>query len=159
MTAFDNRTAFMVVALLYIVLPAFAWITLAAQRQQAVALWCGGGLLTGVGFLLVGLRGSVPDLGSHAGANLLLLVGTLLRVQALRLDLGTPWRARWMALATLVYIFVYQGLHVGIQDEGLRLRLMYVLYLPLEGLILHLSLLARKISKRDRRASCRERVL
>ncbi len=149
MTAFDNRTAFMVVALLYIVLPAFAWITLAEQRQRAVALWCGGGLLTGVGFLLVGLRGSVPDLGSYAGANSLLLVGTLLRVQALRLDLGIPWRARWMALAALVYIMVYQAVHAGVQDEGLRLRLIYVLYLPLEGLILHLSLLAHKISKRE----------
>ncbi len=150
MTTFDGRTAFMVVALLYVVLPAFAWITLAAQRQRAVSLWCGGGLLTGLGFLLVGLRGSVPDLGSHAGSNLLLLVGTLLRVQALRLDLGIPWRSRWMALAAMVYIFVYQVIHVGVLDEALRLRLMYVLYLPLEGLILHLSLLARKISKRER---------
>ncbi len=149
MTSFDNRTAFLVVALLYLVLPAFAWITLAAQRQRGVALWCGGGLLTGIGFLLVGVRGSVSDLTSHAGANLLLMLGTLLRVQALRLDLGQPWRARWLVLATLAYILVYQGLQLAVPDEALRLRWVYVLYLALMGLTLHLALLARKLAQRE----------
>lgn len=147
MTAFDNRTAFIVIALLYVVLPLFAWLTLWAQRQRAVGLWCGGGMLTGIGFLLVGLRGSIPELGSYAGANLLLIVGTLLRVQSLRLDLGIPWKTRWLAVAAFAYICVYQAIHRGIQDEGLRLKWVYVLYFVVGGLILHLALLARKISR------------
>jgi C4-dicarboxylate-specific signal transduction histidine kinase len=149
MIAFDNRTAFIVIALLYVVLPIFAWITLVAQRQRAVALWCGGGLLLGIGFLLVGLRGRIPGLYSFDVANLLLLVGMLLRVQSLRLDLQIGWRARWMALAVFAYVAIYKTIQLGFQDASLRLRLIYLLYLALAGLVLHLSLLARKISQRE----------
>ena len=149
MTTFDNRTAFILIALLYLVLPIFSWITLAAQRQRAVALWCCGGVLLGTGFLMVGLRGRIPDLGSYAGANLLLAGGMLLRVQALRLDLGIAWRARWLAIAAGVYLCAYEAIQMGVQDEGLRLRLVYLLYLIMAGLVLHLVMLARRISRRE----------
>ena len=149
MTTFDGRTAFMVVALLYVVLPAFAWITLAAQRQRAVSLWCGGGLLTGLGFLLVGLRGSLSGLYSYDLANLLLCLGTVMRVQSLRIELSIAWRTRWLALGLITYVGYYKAVQLGVDDPGLRLRLIYVMYVALAGLIFHLALLARRISQRE----------
>ena len=147
MSAFDNRTAFAVMALLYMVLPAFAWITLAAQQQRPVSLWCGGGLVTGLGFLLVGLRGSLSGLYSYDLANLLLCVGTVLRVQSLRTELAIAWRTRWLALGLIAYVAYYKAVQLGVEDPALRLRLIYAMYIVLAGLILHLALLARKISQ------------
>jgi signal transduction histidine kinase len=147
MTALDNRTAYIVVALLYGVLPIFTWVTLMAQRQRAVGLWCGGGLLTGIGFLLVALRGSVADVYSFDVANLLLYVGTVMRVQSLRMELGVAWRMRWLVLAVFAYAVAYKAIQSGVEDATLRLRMIYLLYLAITGLLYHLAQLARKIAR------------
>lgn len=153
--AFDIRTAFVIVALLYLALPTFTWVVLAPQPKQTVALWCGGGLLIGAGFLLVGLRGNIPDLLSHDGANLLLITGTLSLIQALRLDLGVAWRSQRVALAALAYTLVYVAIRHGVKDESLRLQLFYVLYAAWIGLILHLAVLAQRIAAAEDSGSAR----
>ena len=153
MIAFDNRTAFIVIALLFLVLPIFAWITLAGQRGTAVALWCAGGLMAGGAFLLVGLRGRIPELASYTGANVLLMAGMMLCAQSLRLDLGIGWRAGSMALALVAYACSYESIQLWGEAGGLRLRSVYLLYLALAGVILHLSYLARRIAKRENSAS------
>ncbi len=153
--ALDIRTAFVMIGLLYLTLPTVAWIVLAPQRSRAVNRWCGGGLLSGSGFVLVGLRGNVPDLASHECANLLLLTGTLSLIQALRLDLAMAWRARHLAWAVLAYMLTYAGIRHGITDAGLRLQSFYVLYVVWLGLLIHLALLARRIAATENSDSAR----
>ena len=155
MMALDIRTAFVIIAWLYLTLPTFVWIVLAPQRKRAVRLWCGGGLLTGAGFLLVGLRGSIPDLASHETANLLLFVGTVSLIQALRLDLGIEWRRKHVVWAVLANFLAYLAIRHGVQDAGLRLRLFYVLYAVWIGLIWHLAVLARRIAAVEKSDSAR----
>ena len=147
MIAFDNRTAFVIIAMMYLLMPIFTWIVLESDRPRAASLWCGGGLLTGLGFLLVGLRGIVPDALAHGMANMGLLVGTLLRVQALRMDLGAGWRWRWLVLVAVLYLIAYEWIRLSLTDERERLVAVYLLYLVLSVLLVHLSLLARRISE------------
>ena len=155
MMALDLRTAFVIIALLYITLPAFAWVVLARLERRAVSLWCGGGLLTGAGMLLVGLRGNIPDALSHEGANLLLISGSLSLIQALRLDLGIAWRRQLTWLAALIYFLAYFAIRHGVQDATLRLQMLYVLYAAWIGLILHFALLAERIAVAEHSASAR----
>ena len=131
--------------MLYVVMPAFAWMVLARQREWPVRLWCAGGLATGGSFLLIGLRGAIPDLLSFALGNLLLFVGTQWRCQALRLDLGVGWRYRRMALAALCYGVVYELIRQN-APVPLRLKFIYILYIALFSLIAHLAWLARRIA-------------
>lgn len=107
MIELDDRTALLIAALLYIVLPINAWTALAGQRRHEVSLWCGGGLLGGIGILLLCLRGSLPWLLGYELSNLLLVLSFLLRIQALRLDLGRPWRTRTLVLIVLAYGLIY----------------------------------------------------
>ncbi|TAN51345.1 MAG: GHKL domain-containing protein [Methylococcaceae bacterium] len=146
MITIDIRTTYIIVALLYLILPTVAWIVLAGQQSRAVVLWCGGGLLTGVGFGLIGLRGNIPDWVSYAVANLALFVATLLRAQSLRLDLAVPWRARWMALAALAFIVIFECLRHGRQDELLRLQFVFSVW---AALLLHLAALAVRIGRAE----------
>ena len=129
MIAFDVRTLFLIVAMLYVVMPAFVWVVLARQREWPMRVWCAGGLLTGGSFLLFGLRGVIPDLLSYASGNLLLFLGTQLRCQALRLDLGLGWKHRRMALAALAYVVVYQLIRQSAMATRLQLQFIYVLYI------------------------------
>ena len=122
MNGFDIRTAFLIVSLLYFVLPATAWIVLLRQRSRAVSHWCGGGLLYGVGVLFVGLRGTVPAWVSYPLANLLIVSATLICIQALRLDGATPWRASRMAATALLFGLIYEGINRGLGDGVLRIQ-------------------------------------
>ena len=107
MLELDDRTALLIAALLYIVLPVNAWTALAGQRSQEVRLWCGGGLLAGIGILLLCLRGSLPELIAYQLSNLLLVLSFLLRIQSLRLDLGRPWRSHTLLWAVLAHALSY----------------------------------------------------
>jgi C4-dicarboxylate-specific signal transduction histidine kinase len=153
--ALDIRTVFVIVALLYLILPTFVWIVLLPQRKLAVNLWCGGGLLLGAGFLLVGLRGSIPELATYEGANLALFAGTLSFIQALRLDLGSQWRWKHLGWITLAYLLVYIAIRHGTQDNVLRQQRLYILYVVWLGLILHLALLASRIAIVEKSNSAR----
>ncbi len=109
MIELDDRTALLIAALLYIVLPINAWTALSGQRRHEVNLWCGGGLLAGIGILLLCLRGSLPWLIGYELSNLLLVLSFMLRIQALRLDLGRPWRTRTLVLTVLLYGLTYSA--------------------------------------------------
>lgn len=114
----DNRTALIIVALLYFILPLNAWLALRGQQTRALAWWCCGGLASGLGAVLIGLRDVVPDMLSFVAGNTLLLGSLLLRVHALDLDLGQRWRARWLILATLSFLLVFSYLHLRQDPVG-----------------------------------------
>ena len=111
----------MMVGALYVLLPIVAWIVLAQQRSSQVALWCIGGLLLGGTLAFAGGNGNqVPDEVARIGTGFVLLVANLLRIQSLRLDLGSPWRAHWMALCALSVLAVCVGIGLGLQNQILR---------------------------------------
>jgi len=120
MPALDVRTVFLMLGLLYLVLPTIAWVVLAKQQSRSVALWCGGGLMIGGGVILVGLNQFVPSWASLGLANILILGSHFARIQSLRLDLGIPWTVRWMAVVAMILTAIYAGIYFGAQDTVLR---------------------------------------
>lgn len=99
----DNRTLLLVAGTLYLLLPLSVWLILRMPRQRAPLLWCTGGMVGGLGLLLMGARGQIPDLISYAVGQPLLAVGAVLVGQSLRMDAGRPWPWRWIVLGTLAF--------------------------------------------------------
>ena len=152
MTFFHIPTAFLLVGLLYLVMPAVTWVVLSSRRSQAVALWCSGDIEFGLGIILLGLRGHVPDWATFPLANLLMFVATIQRGQSLRLGLAVPWRTRWMALAALLFILGFEGIRLGIGDALLRLQYTQSLWAVLNG---YIAVLAWRIGQLERSRSAR----
>jgi len=142
MTFLDARTEFLMLGLLYLLLPTVTWIVLAGQRTIQVGLWCGGGLLVGNASILVGLHDIVPEWVYITLATVMYRVAFLLRIQSLRLDLGIPWRWRWMAFAEIVVLLIFLNIHYGLQDYVLRAQFNSVV---MAGLLFHLATLAWRI--------------
>ena len=147
MIHFDTATAFQITGLLYLLMPLIAWFTLAGQRSPKVALWCGGGLLFGIGTILIGLRGQIPPWASITLGNLLQFASCMLLIQSLRLDLTTPWRAVWLVAAVSGYGVVHAILQFGLESD--RLRTQFGLLL-LCTLMLYQAVLARRIGREQR---------
>lgn len=112
--------AITLIGLLYLPMPIMAWLVLASFRTRAVAYWCAGGVLFGVGVLLIGLRIYLPEWLSFAVANAVVMLGNLLRMQALRLELNRPWPAHRWVLGWVGFMLVYEWLRLGVADPLLR---------------------------------------
>lgn len=111
LTLIDARTALLLVALLYLLLPLSAWYALARQQSQVVTLWCSGGLLAAAGLALISARDAIPAILSYHAGNTLLVACLLLWCQAFRLDMNKPWPVRYLVLATLAFLLVYTALN------------------------------------------------
>lgn len=86
---FNPQTFFLAAGLLYTALPLIAWTILHSRHdRKSVWLWCGGGLLLGISFLLISLRGARLEPSWLVGAGLLAFASYLLRHLALRRELG-----------------------------------------------------------------------
>jgi len=116
------QTAFLVVGFLFVALPATAWTVLHERHDRAsVNLWCAGGLLYGIAFILIGLRDAVPAWISFLAANPLAFAGYQLRGAALRRELGRTRRLRRHVGAFLAFTATYFVAHFGASSEGARL--------------------------------------
>jgi signal transduction histidine kinase len=100
------QTAYTVIGALYIALPIAAWTLLLDRGSRlATSLWCTGTLFYGVGFVLVGLRGGIPDWVSFAVANPLGFMAWALLIRAMQTEAqirATPWpgvMALWAILS------------------------------------------------------------
>jgi len=152
MTAFDIRTALLLLGLLYLVLPIITWMVLSGQRLPQVTLWCSAGWLAGGSFILTGLRGSVPIwMALHVGV-LMLLLSFLLRSQALCLDLGRPWRRRSMAAAAATISLVFLALDLVLQNGVLRGQFVSMMWVGLSG---YLATLAGRIGRLEQSRSAK----
>ncbi len=103
LSGLDNRTLLLVAGTLYVLLPLSTWLVLRWPRQVAPRVWTAGGVIGGIGLLLMGLRGHVPDGLSYVVGQPLLALGAALVAQSLRMDLGRPWPWSWLAAATGLY--------------------------------------------------------
>lgn len=152
MPGFDVRTAFLVLGLLYFLLPAIAWIVLAKQHSQAVSLWCIGGVLIGGAAVMSGLQGRLPDWATLSSASVFFHAANLARIQSLRLDLGIPWKARWIVLVFLLIQLVFNWLHFVVEDYVLRSQFTFSIGAVM---LVHLSHLAWRIGGADSSPSAR----
>ena len=121
MTGEAKATAYLILGLIFLIMPSLTWVILARQRSRVVVLWCGGSLLCAGGLILIGLRGSIPDWASFAAANLMTFAALLSSIQALRLDQGAPWRLWLMVVACLGYLLVFEFIRQGLGNTPLRL--------------------------------------
>jgi signal transduction histidine kinase len=105
----DPYTILLTVGVLYTLMPLTVWTVLQGRHNRTtLALWCVGALLTGVNYMLFGLRGVVPSFVTLQLANALGFTGHAMRWAALRRERGLPVRvlplAAVVALAVLAYL-------------------------------------------------------
>jgi signal transduction histidine kinase len=106
MSGFHAPSFLLAVALLYLTLPLLVWALLRRRHPQPnLGLWCGGGLLMAVGFLLLGLRGTAPDFVTMQVAYGVAIIGLAMFVATVRLEAGLgpgrPLVAATLAAAAL----------------------------------------------------------
>lgn len=53
----------------------FSSLWMVSRRDNATTLWAVGGIANAIGFILLGLRGFIPDLASVVAANTLIAAG------------------------------------------------------------------------------------
>jgi len=122
MPRFDIHTAFVVIGLIFLIMSSVDWLVLAGRRSQALAWWCGSGLLIGFAAILTGLNTQLPEWGYISLPSLLFMVSHFTRVQALRLDLGQPL-GKWVIVLSVASAFtVFEYLHWGLQNAVWRVR-------------------------------------
>ena len=116
------QTASLVFGLIHVALPLITWNILYRKHdRRAVALWCSGSLLFGLGFMLVSFRHLQPMWLSFNIAGPLAFAGYPLRCAALRRELGrrgsdAAYLAAWgVAMAAYVACFLFA--------DSLRLQL------------------------------------
>ena len=123
----DFKTASLIFGLVYTLLPIITWLILAHERKAEDLLWCGGGVISGLGICLGAFR-------EHSWSYFLTVTipyslvffGTLLKVQALRRELGRAWRPRHIAGISLSFLVIYElvrqrygfGLAIYLLTEG-----------------------------------------
>lgn len=104
MLSLDYRTVLLVAGGIYLLLPLCTWLVLRMPRQHSTLLWCAGGQIGGLGLLLMGLRGKIPDLLSYAAGQPLLALGAVLVAQSLRMEIGRPMSWRLILAGALLYV-------------------------------------------------------
>jgi signal transduction histidine kinase len=109
--AFDLPTAYFIAGILYVVMPITVGLLLRKDSTGTVLPWCAGGVVFGMSLVLLGSRKHLPYWASYPLANGLLFAGTALRATALRLALGRPLHKRWLALACVAFVGVYESLN------------------------------------------------
>ena len=107
-TFFNIYTAYLLIGLLYVLLPIMSWAVLAKQRLQEVALWCFGGILFGLGAMLIGLRPVLHPLVTYTVAIALLWYGLAIKTDALKLSLHEVSGRYTLLLNGLVYVAIYE---------------------------------------------------
>lgn len=99
----DTQTLFFLQGVLNLLIPLTAWSVLAGRHDaKTVALWCTSGLLSGLGFLLIGTRGAVPDWLGYPVATLLTYATYLLRGGVLRIELQRRPRWWWLLVVAVL---------------------------------------------------------
>ena len=118
MDHFDLRTAYLIMGVLYFAMPAAIWLALRENRTPAVHAWCSGGLLFALGLVLVSQRPHWPAWATFELANLLVNLGQVARVQALRWELKRPLSTPALVALPVSFLLVYE---LALQSESSRM--------------------------------------
>ncbi len=104
----DPATTVFVIGVLYTLMPLTVWTVLRGRRDGTVtALWCVGSLLSGINYVLFGLRDQLPLWVGLQGANLIGYIGYAMRFAALRRERGLDARTPQLVLSVLVAFALY----------------------------------------------------
>ena len=132
-------TAFLFAGIVILMMPAFTWWSLSKSPSVKLGLWCGSGLLVGGGAILFALRLQIPAWASYPLANFLIVLGCLLRIQALRHEIGRPWRTSWIAIGSIAPILIFEFIRLVLEDVGMRVWFIHSLYVLLFGYLSHFA--------------------
>jgi signal transduction histidine kinase len=108
---FDVPTATLVVGFMYLLLPTSVFVFLREHRNPAVWFWCVGGVLNGIGFMTVVLRGGFGEITpsiTYTIPNSLFFMGLLLRFQSLKMDCKQALSYQQIGLFCAVFILIYE---------------------------------------------------
>lgn len=144
MTVFHIPTVYLIIGLLYALLPMVVWLVLATQKSSTVQLWCVGGESLALGLLLIGLRAHLPSWVTYTLANVLCWTGILLQALALRRALDEDWRMTWVVSPMVVWLGVFEYFRLGLQRADLRFMWASLFFVAVFS---YISYLALRVSK------------
>lgn len=129
MKLLDIRTVFLLLGVLYIVLPITVFLLLKDNRHSAVKLWCAGGLLVGFGMVFLGLRPLLEERTSgffiYTLGNALTVAGYTMRVQSLRIDIQKPIPNYLWIGSIFLFILLFEVARSDIGSTALRMVIAY----------------------------------
>lgn len=152
MTDLHLPTAYFIAGILYVIMPLFVWVILRDQRERINTLWYLGGLSFGLSLILLGMRGTGPEVLTHSVALWLLVLGSLLRVSALRSALRKPIQLAWILGLSCVFFVAYVLFDVVLDNAKLRFIWSNFCAAAVLG---WLAFLAHQIDRRHRSISAR----
>ena len=120
MTAFHLPTAYLIAGLLYLVMPMAVWLLLRSKRTVSVSVWCSGSEILGISLVLFSLRGTLPDWMTYPLANFMLYLGALMRVQSLRVELGSALHPTILAVTALLCLAGYEFFRLVLDQVDLH---------------------------------------
>lgn len=116
------QTTIFTICLAYLVLHGVIWFALSEQRNTQVRLWCSSGLLSGIAIIFMSMRAEVGEFLFIYVAQLLMLIGNMGRLIALRMFLPAPVRPAivvHMIIALVYFIWLTSAYEAGTPDSAL----------------------------------------
>ncbi len=120
MTVYHIPTVYLILGVLYLLLPLTVWLVLLNQPSKAASWWCAGGELLGVALLLVGLRAHLPAWATYTLANGMMWTAVLMQAMALRRARDQTINIKQCALLILSCLAVFEFFRVILQNAVLR---------------------------------------
>ncbi|MFZ5551089.1 MAG: sensor histidine kinase [Pseudomonadota bacterium] len=140
----DPRTILFLLGVVYLLMSGLVWLVLRRHYDdgEAIALWCGGGVVIGATYLLFWLRPFIPPFWTIQLPTMLGLLGLGLRVCALLRERGQP--ERWRTAMPVFAGFVAVALAATLADDVSR-RAVNGLLMAMAAI--WLSVLARQVGR------------
>ncbi len=139
MTVYHIPTVYLILGILYLILPLTVWALLFNQPSRALTLWCSGGLLFGVALALVGLRSLLPAWLTYTAANGLMWSAALTQALALRRALEQDLALKRVALLILIGLLGFEYCRVVLHNPVLRFSWSTLIFTALFSYISYLS--------------------
>lgn len=120
MTVYHIPTVYLIIGILYLILPLVVWVVLFDQNSQNKTWWCVGGELFGIGLLMLGFRAHLPGWVTYTLANGLMWFAILIQVGALRRSLGQSYAASLFTFLVLGALLIFEYFRTVMQDAVMR---------------------------------------
>ncbi len=142
MPSIDTQFLYLLLGILFILIPISVYLATIEFHDQQVYLWCIGGLGAGIGMSLISLRGNIPDFFSYYIAQAAVIVGYICRALAIRYELNKNFSkfVKIYIVIGFLYLTSFSYLVASQQPEALRLILVMLAQLALSIDLLVISL-------------------
>lgn len=139
----DTHTALYLLGVVYLLMSGLVWMILRPHHEAAaIGLWCGGGVIIGVVYLLFSMRGNLPIYWTTQVPVALALLGLGLRVGALFRENGRG--DRWRMVMAVTALAMLLSLLAGWPGPAWRLPVSSLL---MAGASTWLALLSRELGR------------